>query len=266
MIARAVSTDLHEMMQFTEETLTEGLYVYLNLRSYGLNNPNIDFWLVRDELSDVIVGIVMKYYWGVTALSQDDSSVLPYLLDLVAEIMPMTLMGRLDLIEQVNQRLVIPYSLNRGWVYNLSNYRSFSAGIEILRPSREEMLEVAEFLFAEEDTQSHYPNPEALAVQLVERYDNNSGCNFIIREDGIIIAHIGSYAKGFGIGTTAGLYVDAQHRDIPYGTILESYLVDALKEEGLVPYTFIYNPKRAKLLNAVGAKVCCEHGIMTREK
>lgn len=265
MLKKATTEDLDELLQFTEDLLAEGLYVYLNLRNYGIDDPNVNFWPIRDEETRGIVGIIMQYYGsGVTVMSRNDGLVLSYLLEFAAEAKPMSLMGRLDLIEKVHAQLTVPYTLKKGWVYNLSNYRLFDTDIKILSPTRDEMIEIAEFLFAEEDTRSHYPNPEALAKQLTERYDNNTGSNFIIRENGAIIAHIGSYAKGHGIGTTAGLYIDEDHRDVPYGTFLESHLVQSLKDEGLKPYTFIYNPRRAMLLNAVGTEMCCEHGILTR--
>lgn len=264
MLNKATEADLPEMMQFTEELLSEGLFVYLNLRNYGLEHPDVEFWLVRDDESSALLGIIMRYFWGVTTISRNDAVVIEPLMGLVNDIKPHVIQGRLQLIEMVQENLQDAYELESGWVFDLSDYRLFEIDEDVSRATRDELDEAAEFMFAEDVTRSHYPNPEALAQQFKERYDNGSGCNFIIRKDGKIIAHIGSYAKGFGIGTTSGLYVDEAYRDVPYGTFLESHLVAALKEEGLVPYTFSYTRKRKRLLDAVGAKVCCEHGILTK--
>ena len=264
MLSEAVEADLDEMMQLTEELLPEGLFVYLNLRNFGLGHSNVQFWLVRADKTEALLGIVMRYFWGVTVISRDDSAVLEPLVDLVNRIEPRVVQGRLALIELVNDKLRGVFDLERGWVFNLSGYRFFETSEDISRATREELPEVAEFLFGEEVTRSHYPDPESLAFQFKERFDDGSGCNYILRKDGKIIAHIGSYAKGHGIGTTSGLYVNENYRDAPSGTFLESHLVAALKSEGRVPYTFSYTRKRKKLLDAVGAEVCCEHGILTK--
>lgn len=262
-LREAKESNLERIREFVARDISKCIYMYLDVNQYGLDNPNMKLWILTSVNTKVICGVAMRYHDSISLVTNGSVQDLSPFVELIEQQKPTMVSGDLDLIKAVSESCSIEYDLEEGYVYDITDYRVLDGEADIQPALDSEMREIAQLICSDESIGSYY-DVDDLEEQLRTRKENGTGRNFVIREDGVIFAHIATYAEGMGIGVTAGLIVDEQHRDKPYGTFLESYLVDSMRKDGLRAFTFVTNRKRARLFDAMGGKLCGRYGKMTR--
>ncbi len=258
-LTKATEKDLTEMRQFIGRDVGKGVYMYIDVHKYGLDNPDITFWVLRSANTDRINAVVMKYHDSMSIVADASVADFGFFANLVNEYKPTMVSGELGLIKQVLPLFDIDYEVEEGWVYDITDYRLIESDVGI-EPAYETDMAEAAVLISEEWP---YYDREDLERQLKERLRDGMARNFMVRKDGKMIVHICTYAEDQGIGVTAGLVVDEDYRDVPYGTFLESYLVDSMRKSGLKAYTFVTSKKRTKLFDAMGGIELGRYGKLT---
>lgn len=254
--AEATEEDLEEMREFTSRYIAKGVYLYIDVHKYGLGNPDMKLWVMRSANTNCINAVVMKYHDSMSIIADNSVVDFGFFADLVNEYKPTMVSGELELIKQVVPLLETEYEMEEGWVYDITDYRLIESDINIERASLDDMAEAAKMISEEWP----YYDRDDLEQQLRGRLQDGMARNFVVRDNGKIIAHICTYAEDQGIGITAGLVVDKDHRDVPYGTFMESYLVDSLRKSGLLAYTFVTSKKRTRLFDAMGGSELSRYG------
>ena len=262
MLRKATEGDLPEIREITSEDIGKCVYMYLDVHKYGLDNPDMELWVDRDPESDALVSVAMRYHDSLSFLSKDPEVDPAGFIELIDMFHPQMISGDLALIKKIQAQLDAGYELEEGWVYDITNYRLLETDVPIEPAKIDEMREIAALICSDESIGGYY-DVDDLARQLKERALDGMGRNFVIRDKGRIFAHIATYAEECGIGVTAGMIVDPAYRDVPYGTLLESYLVESMRRDGLLAYTFVTQKKRARLLAAMGGSERGRYGKLT---
>ena len=259
--AEATEADLNEIRAFTERDVSKGVYMYIDVRKYGLNNPHMKLWVLRSANTNRINAVVMKYHDSMSIVADESVVDLGFFADLVNELKPTMVSGELELIKKAIPLLEADYEVEEGWVYDITDYRLLESDVGIERAYLEDMAEAARLISEEWP----YYDRADLEGQLRQRLSEGMARNFKICKDGKMVAHICTYAEYAGIGVTAGLVVDEDYRDMPYGTFLESHLVDSMRNDGLKAYTFVTSKKRTRLFDAMGGKELSRYGKLTMD-
>lgn len=255
----ATEKDLSAILPYLRESVQDCLYMYIDISKYGLNNPNMNVWLDEDEQGICLV--VMKYHTGVAVYSDRESWDLEGVVKIIRDNKAMSITGKREMVEQLMTELSEEYNVTYGTVFEFTKYMDLDYDGTIEEATEEDTLEIAKLISIDEGIGSYY-DVQNLANQLAERMKTKMGRSYIIRRDGVIIAHIASYAEHDGLATTSGLIVAPEYRNELLGSILERYLVEQLKADGFKVYTFITERLRERLLSAMGNEIVGKYGKM----
>ncbi len=265
MLRRAEKAERKKILEFIRMDITKGVYLYIDIFHYGVNSSEIEVWVAEEAGKYLLVA--MKYYESMQIFSLDHKWDMETCLQLIGNEKILMISGDYTLIQQLYQAEAQAglYDLSEGYVFHINNYRKFSFNEKIELGKKEDMQECAQLICIDEVFASNY-TISGLQKQLEDRIDCGMGRNFVIRDQGKIIAHIATYAEGDHIAVTSGLVVHPKYRNRSYGVLIESYLINQLREEGYEVYTFVVEKKRAKLLEAMGAKLCGKYGKLNKRR
>lgn len=261
---KALKCDTESILRQIEKNIGNHLYLYIDIKKYGLDNPNMEVWI--DDSNGEISKIVMKYFDSmqlyISKKGQDLSDVWALILNSSIRMVS----GHYDVIQKLAEKDGFSdiFDIASGYVFQFKEYQKFSCEEQILIADEGDMGEIADLICLDPSFSLNY-QAENLASQLLQRMQTKMGRNYVIRKNEKIIAHIATYAEAENIAVTSGLIVHPDYRSFPYGTVLESYLVNRLWDEKFEVYTFVNEKKRIKWLKALKCDACGQYGKITRK-
>ena len=175
-------------------------YLYIDLKKYGFENDNVTTWYQTDDMGNLNV-IVLRYYNGMHIYSKTNEFDYPEVGKLVNEMKPALVCGMKETIDKVFP-FVRNYTPEYGKVLRLENYSGIASD-EVYQGTRDELKEVAELLMTDEEMGAPY-GFDLLYKQLVERYDEGFGRNWIRRDEQGILSHCATYAELEDIAVISG--------------------------------------------------------------
>ena len=252
------------LLSYLKKDLGNCLYIYMDIYKYGFCCPHIQVWVEEGSMNLVL----MKYYDSLQlyAVSEDWSLNMNTVLDKIKENRIRMISARRDIIERLNETVYCQeyYKETFGHVFRFQHYKTLSSDkLHIQKAEPSDSDEVARLMRMDSLFSENYEELE-LSLQLSERMKSGMGRSYVIRDQQKIIAHIATFAEIANLAVTSGLIVHPEHRGLPYGTVLESYLVNHLQNEGMDVFTFVNERKRYKLLNALKCEECGQYGKLTR--
>lgn len=260
----ATEMEIDDILLFLKANLSNCLYMYIDIKKYGLQNPNMTVWISRDASDNQVNLVVMKYYDSIQMFSDNKQWDKEWLTNLILKEKYSMVSGEAQMIRQLEELLRGEYHSEYGEIFRLPSYRK-TDDTDIVQYAREaDMEEIAELICMDESFKANY-QPKILEKQLKERLLSGMGRNAIIRDNKRIVAHIATYAEFEDIAITSGLIVHPEYRTSSYGFIVESVLTNDLLDLGKFVYTFALEKKRKQFLAVLGARVCGEYGKLTRD-
>lgn len=260
----AKEKDIDDILFFLKNNIANCLYMYIDIKKYGLQNPNMTVWISRDASDNQVNLVVMKYYDSIQMFSDNKQWDKEWLTNLILKEKYSMVSGEAQMIRQLEELLRGEYHSEYGEIFRLPSYRK-TDDTDIVQYAREaDMEEIAELICMDESFKANY-QPKILEKQLKERLLSGMGRNAIIRDNKRIVAHIATYAEFEDIAITSGLIVHPEYRTSSYGFIVESVLTNDLLDLGKFVYTFALEKKRKQFLAVLGARVCGEYGKLTRD-
>lgn len=263
-MVEAKEKDIDEIVDYLHKEVHDCIYMFVDIKKYRLTNPAMKIWIDRYDDGNLAC-VVMKYYTGLSIYSEKDDYLLDGVIDLVEELKPMSITGKKAIIEKIESAVGAKYNVLYGYVFRVDSFNDFGGNELVELAKEDDMLDCAKLIATNEEIGSYY-EIESLAAQLRERIRTGMGRNYIIRDKGKIIGHIASYAELDDVATTSALIVDHEHEGKMYGAVLESCIVNRLKEEGFNVYTYIIQKKRFRLLKNMGNNPVGEYGKMMRNE
>lgn len=258
----ARESDIAEILEYLKKNLADCIYMYIDIKKYGLENPNMKVWIERDVKNNQLLAVVMKYYNNIQLYAEGDTWDREWLTQLLEQENASMISGKEDMIQALALPLGEKYNSSFGMVYQIEEYREFDEIESIENATKEDMVEIAGLIYSDEFFHANY-QVKVLEEQLRERFLTGMGRNIIIKQDEKIVAHIATYAEFENIAVTSGLIVHPDYRKSSLGFLIESFMVNELLKEDKLVYTFVLEPQRVALLNAIGAKIRGRYGKLT---
>lgn len=262
-LIKAVNEDVERIISFLKPHVQDCIYMYIDIVKYGVEESFMDVWY--SERDQEISLVVMRYHTSLTLFTTsciEDYSFVNKIMEQYP-IYSMTL--RRDFAEKIFEVCKDEYEITYGYVFALDKYREYGydkSKIELA--TVEDCFEIAKLILTDEGIGGYYEISD-FANQLKERMETKMGRNFVIRDNGKIIAHIASYAEYAGIATTSGLIVDSNYQSGLYGVILEEHLVHELMRDEYEVYTYINDRLRKKLLERMGNECVGEYAKLAKK-
>lgn len=240
-----------EILEYIGKDYGQCLYLYMDLLKYGFENENIHVWLQKKD--EKITALVLQYYTGVHVFSKERDLDVLDVVELLKEIKPTLICGMKWTLEKIEGYLP-DYEPEIGVVAQLKDLKEFD--IEgCYCANEEEIKEVAYFLKDDEELGKPY-GFDLLYKQLLERFKENFGRTFILREggdkEGKIVSTISSYAEQGGAAVLSGALVDIDHRGKGLSKRTMSAICKQLKDEGVDVFSYYYIPSAEGMHKAIG--------------
>lgn len=248
-----------EVTEFLKQHLEDCIYLYIDIKKYGLTNPAMNVWYEKD--ADRIHLVVMRYHTSITFFAKNDNYNLDTVIGLIIKYKPNSISTTKKLAERLHL-LLDNYDVSYGYIIRFIHYPDFGGNHLVESAKDDDMLEIARLVTSDEGIGSYYELQD-LADQFLERRRCGMGRNYIVRENGRIVGHVASYAELDHIGTEGGLIVRPDCRGKRIGSILEGYFIREMLGEGYRLYSFA-SERRCKVLVRMGNEIATEYGKLTK--
>ena len=236
------------------------IYLYLDLKRYGLLNPNVKTWIQEDD-NHKITSVVLKYYTGMHIYSKNNNYNLKDISQLILLERPTMICGEAEIIEDIFKYMNCDYyNIEKGWVRELSKIDNDERE-SITKAEKDDFNQIAELLYNDEDLGSSY-ELEELSKQLYERNKEGFVRNYVIKDNDRVVSHAGTGAEDEKLGMLAYVITDPNYRGKGYAKKLCKAVCQDLIEEGKKVYLINYSNESTALYDKIGFHICCNWAKM----
>ena len=251
-----------DVLAYMEDDLPNCLYLYGDIVRYGIDDPNMTVWY--SEKDGRITAVVMKYFSGSQVYSKDLDFDQDELVAKLKEIKPDRISSQKAVVEKLAPMMEAEYTTRYGAVFRLLNYRKTRKNdLVIERAKPENTDEIAAFLMTNEEMAERY-DQQKLSQELLDRISTGIGRSYVIRVDGKIVAHDGVTLETDRYMVQGLAFVDEEYRKLLYGPILESYMINDVREEGKELYCMILEGNRLEGFVRMGNQIVARYGKFIR--
>lgn len=255
----AAEQDRDRILVYLKPQIQDCIYLYIDIMNYGVRGTNMKVWL--EEEQGEIMMVAMKYYDSFQLYSHGNDWPVEELCSLMEEHPVAMISGRKDIIEKLGTYLT-GYKAAYGAVFIMDRYREVKDLVGIETAAESDAEEIAELICSDEEIGGHY-TIEGLTEQLKERIRTKTGRSYIIREDGILVAHSATYAEAEGAAVVGGTIIRLEARNTNYYILLSNYMIQQLARENKTAYTFSLSEKMIRYHSMMHTR-CGEYGKLEK--
>ncbi len=262
-LRKAVETDVPAILEYLGRDIPNCLYLYLDVYTYGVTDPNITIWF--SEAGGKISLVIMKYYDSFQIYSDREDCDIAAISDMINEYDIGRAFARKDIIEKLSESFNNRYYVEYGKILELNKYRIMKGMERVEQATEEDIPEIVDLILTDEENNASY-NSEELAGQMLDRMRTGMGNSYIIREEGKIVAHLSIAAQTDKFRVAALTIVHPDYRNTLYGTMLDSYLINELGKNGMRLFAFMTDERRIKMFLLMGNSLAAEYGKLIKNK
>ncbi len=269
---RLLKDRLKETIEYLGKDIANCIYMYIDLKEYGLDNPNLIAWIDTDE--NGICAVATKYYdsiWFYTH-KPSDPDMARKAATLFTEQDVTMFSGQKEVMVSVYQQSGCDktHTIETGWVMKHPDKRRSvpeDTGFTVETAKPEDSYEIAKLMCIDNGFNNNY-NVDILAEQLRDRMLTGLGCSWVVRDNDKLIGHTAIFAKTDDAAVASGLIVHPDYRNTGCFELLWQYAIEELKDAGLQGYGFVSNVKKniVKLDAIIGMTSLSEYAKITRIK
>ena len=236
------------------------MLMYIDIKKYRLSNENLRVWYKENDEHRITL-VLMKYHTSFSIFSDEEELDVFSITTMINDYHPNSISSTKDIIETLQRNGVESYDYYFGYIIKYTNIRDYGGADYIEKAKDQDLREIAELILSDDDIGSYYEIAD-FEQQLRERMQSGMGRNYIARENGKIIGHVGTYAEFENISVGGGLIVKASTPKKMLGTVLENYIAGIMRDEGFAYYGFV-SERRKNILTLLGHTCVAEYGKMT---
>ena len=244
----AESYDVEKLLVYFEQNLKNCLYSYIDLKKFGIKNPNLTVYF--DE-SEGIRCSALKYYEGLQLFDAYGKIDVEKTADLIKKLNSHIVSSTVDVIEKLYPLLNDIYEMEQGYVTEMLSMPECEISEEVRPAKIEEYGEIARLICSDEGVGGHYM-PEELKEQLLVRLEEGMGRNYILKRDGEIVHHAATYAELDNLAVISGVITREDWRGKGVGTLAVRKLCYDLLKEGKKPCLFYYTKQAEGFYKKIG--------------
>lgn len=262
MIKRLNKKDESKALEYLEKYFADCIYLCIDLKRYGTEHPEVLFWY--SEAEGELNTVLMKYYDSFQIFSADQSWKAEEYAAFMERFHVTTINGNAEVIQKLD-KCMKGYRAAYGVVVQEKKYKEFPQFSLISRAAKEDAGKIARLMCSDKEFGDNY-TIEDLSRQLADRMREKIGRSYVLREDGKIVAHVGTFIEDEKIVVESGLIVDEAYKSKFYGLIVHEYLKKVIMEEGKTVYAFRIKDNMQRYTEAGNDDVCGHYGKMTRRE
>ena len=248
MYVKAKEQDVEKLLAYFEQDLKNCLYSYIDLKKFGIENPNLTVYF--DE-SEGICCTALKYYEGLQLFDADGKIDAEKTAELIKDLNSHIVSSTIDVIGKLYPLLRDTYEMEQGYVTEMLSMPEREISEEVRPAELSEYDEIAKLICSDEGVGGHY-EPEELKNQLLTRLGEGMGRNYILKRDGEIIHHAATYAELDNLAVISGVITREDWRGKGVGTLAVRKLCHDLLQEGKKPCLFYYTKQAEGFYKKIG--------------
>ena len=248
MYVKAKEQDVEKLLAYFEQDLKNCLYSYIDLKKFGIENPNLTVYF--DE-SEGICCTALKYYEGLQLFDANGKMDAGKTAKLIKDLNSHIVSSTIDVIEKIYPLLKDTYEMEQGYVTEMLSMPECEISEDVRPAEVGEYDEIAKLICSDEGVGGHY-EPEELKNQLITRLGEDMGRNYILKRDGEIIHHAATYAELDNLAVISGVITREDWRGKGVGTLAVRKLCHDLLQEGKKPCLFYYTKQAEEFYKKIG--------------
>lgn len=262
-LARA--EDAQRILDYLYEDIGNCLYIYIDIKEYGIGGDVIDVWL--QEADGAIVAVLMRYSDGfqIYARSFDADCVdVKCALDLMSNHGGMRLMGPRTLIERCELLMEQEAKTFYGSVFEIKHHHLLhDDAMQVEEATVDDVPEIVDLACALLPDMSVGHERDATIRVFRNRLENGTGKNWIIRVDGKIAAHLAISASCDDIAVLSQKFVAMEFRTYPYAAVLDSYVINtAMPAMGKRGFSLVMDKRIIRQFQLMKNPIVGEYGYI----
>ena len=252
MIVDCIEENIDEVFEYIGEDYGKCLYIYIDLKKYGLEDENFNVWIQYNELNK-ICAIISEYYGGIQIYSKQLDLNAEEVADFIKEKDSNVLFAVKEVIDNIEQFLP-EYKRDVGIIGELTELK-YPVNPDAYSAPLDEIEEIVKIVAEDENIGKPY-GFESLYEQFTERKKDNFGRNFVLRDgdNNEIICHAGTYAELPELAVVGGVITSIPYRGKGFSKQILSSLCSELLSENKRIFSVYYSPAAKKMHSGVGFK------------
>lgn len=262
MIAKCVKSDKEFIEKYIGKRYPECLYLYLDLKQYGCQSDFTQTWIQENE--GEITAVLLAYHSALHVYSKDLNCDVIELTNFILETNPSIICASAELI-----KLLEPYICSKGFISEYGHIGKFvkreppSTDYDIRLADKEDITQIAQLLYEDDDIGASYSLND-LIKQIEERLNDGFVRSYVIRENGHVVAHLGTGAETEKLCTISYVITAPEYRGKGLSSSLFFFACEKLTAEGKEIYSVYYPENSRRLHHKMGFEDCCEFGKLYR--
>lgn len=251
MIRCYTPSDAQRALDYIGQDYSECIYLYVNLKKYGIENPDMMLWL--EEQRQVVCGICLRYFECFHLFSKENDIDISGMQEFLRRYKPKIFFCSSSIEVGFNEEWLKTYKKEKMDVFRAipmpedQSRQVYVAGIENLD-------EIAQFMMTD-PTYSKIYDLDVLKAQLKQRMEDGFGRVFYTRENGEIVATAMTYAELNDMAIFSGLLTAKKYRRKRLCSAVLAKLTNQLIQEGKSVYCLVSVEASKKLMLKMGFSV-----------
>lgn len=251
MYVKAKEQDVEKLLRYFKQDLKNCLYSYIDLKKFGIGNPNLTVYFDEEDQAEGIRCSALKYYEGLQLFDGAGKMDAEATAELIRVLHCHIVSSTVDVIEKLYPLLKDFYEMEQGYVTELLSMADCEISQEVRPAEPSEYDEIAELICSDEGVGGHY-EPEEIKEQLLARLSEGFGRNYILKRDGRVIHHAATYAELDNLAVISGVITGKDFRGKGVGTLAVRKLCHDLLKEGKKPCLFYYTKQAEGFYRKIG--------------
>ncbi len=260
MIVKCNKADEDVIFSYIGDNYPSCLYLYLNLKKYGIESEKITVYI--QEKNNCITSVLLKYYSCIHVFSTQndfDAEELGHFIETGKFSMVYCTTKTADIVYlALHDKIRSKSTISNGWVARIDQVDKQPKGIAI-KAAKGDFEQIVRLIYDDEDIGRSYKYDE-LEKQLIERNSSGYSRNLVIKDNDLVIAHACTNAEINKIAVVAELLVRSDYRRKGYASEIWRDLCCRLLSEGKEVYSFYYSSESRALHKKIGFYEICEWG------
>lgn len=258
MVRECTEQDRERLYEYLKEEAVYNTFLLADIADFGFGQSFQTVYL--DEEQGRIRGVYLCIYQNFLLYCKENEVNTEFLEQLFAMYIPDVVMGKTEQVRQV-QWILMDYTLESRVLYQFSERGELAeetAGI--LKAKLDDVDDIFTFLQSIPELKHLYTSKEMIAG----RIEQDCGTHYIIRENGVIVAHANSTAECEWTTMIGGVATARAYRGKGLAGQLVSRLSREILAKGKIPTLFSSRGEEDNLYGRIGFRKIGEWGTLAR--
>lgn len=258
MIIKCKKSDEGKIISYIGKKYSSCLYLYLNLKKYGVESDVIGVYIQQDEAK--ITAVMLKYYLCMHIFSNandfDTKELASFFCEASCSMIYCTQKTAELIYAALPKHLKEKATVTTGWVAQIKSVDNLAKKIAVSAKDSD-FDQIVRLIYDDEDIGRSYKFNE-LAKQLKDRNKEGYARNKVIKNGDLVIAHACTNAECNNIAVVAELLVRKEYRRKGYASEIWRDICGELLAENKEVFSFYYSEESRRLHKHIGFQEVCE--------